>query len=203
MDSFDSIFKVAIIFFVVTNPIGNTPAILALVKNFDFARQKQIIMREGFFALCFALFFQYCGEAFLGLLHIEDFALTFCGGVLLFITSLGMIFASRAGSENAAMVQEPYFVPIATPLLAGPGLMTFIMLKSKLENNNIVITTAILAAWVGIFAVLFAAPYLQKVLGKRGMIALEQLMGMILAMIGTGMIVKGGDLFVKHLIGKL
>lgn len=202
MESLDTILKLAVIFFIVTNPIGNSPTVLALVKDFDFDRQKKILIREGFFALIVALFFQYFGEAFLGLLNINDYALTFCGGVLLFLVSLGMIFSNRGESESKTLTKEPFFVPIATPLLSGPGLMTIIMLKSKLEDSNLVITLAILLAWVGILAVLILAPYLQKALGKRGMMALEQLMGMILAMIGTSMLVKGGDLFIQHLIGK-
>jgi multiple antibiotic resistance protein len=58
---------------------------------------------------------------------------------------------------------------------------------------------AILLAWVGVISILVAAPYLQKILGKRGLIALEQLMGMILALISMQMIVNGAFLFVKTL----
>lgn len=80
----DSIFSIAVTFFLVTNPIGNSPAILALVKSFDFARQKRIMLREAIFALFIALFFQYLGEPFLSLLNIQKYAVTLCGGTLYF-----------------------------------------------------------------------------------------------------------------------
>lgn len=191
-------FALALTFFLVANPIGNLPAIIALIKDFDFSRQRIIVLREGLIALALALFFQYAGEVFLGKLNIQDYALMISGGILLFVVSLGMIFSDKT-KKDREIKQEPCIVPIATPILSGPGLLAMIMLKSKLEENNLKITLAILLAWVGVFAVLASGPYLQKLLGKRGLTALEQVMGMIIALIGIEMIVKGGLLFSKTL----
>jgi len=52
-------FALALTFFLVANPIGNSPAIIALVKDFDLKQQKRILYREAIFALLLALFFQY------------------------------------------------------------------------------------------------------------------------------------------------
>lgn len=193
------VIQIALTFFLVTNPIGNCPTILALVKDFDFSRQRRIMIREGFFALLIALFFQYLGEHFLGFLHIKNYAVTLCGGLLLFLVAIHMIFSLSATSETKALKQEPFFVPIATPLLSGPGLLTIIMLKSHLESNALIITLAILLAWVGVISVMAGAPYLQKLFGKRGMTALEQLMGLILTMIAVQMLVTGANLFLDQL----
>lgn len=195
----DSLFQNALTFFLVTNPIGNSPTILALVKEFDFKTQKKIILREAFFALLVALFFQYFGELFLSLLSIKSYAVTMCGGTLLFLVSLQMIFSIAKPSETVSLKQEPFIVPISTPLLSGPGLLTIIMLKSHLVQNNWLISLSILIAWIGVFAVMALAPYLQKILGKRGMIALEQLMGLLLAMIAIAMLVNGVNLFLDQL----
>ncbi|MBA3958006.1 MAG: MarC family protein [Parachlamydiaceae bacterium] len=192
-------FALALTFFLVANPIGNSPAIIALVKDFDFRRQRIILLREALFSLILALFFQYMGEWFLGMLSIQDFAVTLAGGSLLFIVSLSMIFSHGASEEELVSTnkQEPYIVPIATPILSGPGLLAVIMLKSKLEPSNFKITAAILIAWAGVVAVLATAPYMQKFLGKRGLAALEQIMGMILAMISVEMLVKGSALLIQ------
>jgi multiple antibiotic resistance protein len=197
MGFLSSIFPLALKFFLIANPIGNSPAIIALVKNFEFKRQKQIIFREVLIALIIAIFFQYFGEFFLGALNIQDFALTFCGGILLFLVALSMIFSEPHNEKSSETKEEPFIVPIATPILSGPGLMAIIMLNSKLESDNIMITSAILLCWLGIYLVLWAAPYLQKLLGQRGLVALEQLMGMILSFMAMGMIVKGMTLFLK------
>ncbi len=194
----NTLLPIAFTLFLITNPIGNSPAILALVKDFEFNRQKRILWREGFFALLIALFFQYLGESFLSFLLVKNYAVTLSGGILLFMVALKMIFSFGERPAIANLVQEPFIVPIATPLLSGPGLLTIIMLKSKLESNNLTITLAILIAWIGVFIVLTLAPYLQKLLGIRGMLALEQLMGLLLAMIAVQMVVAGLHLFLDQ-----
>lgn len=192
-----NMWSLALTFFLVANPVGNTPAILSIIKGFNLKRQRIILLREAFFALVLALFFQYAGEVFLDLLHIETFAVTIAGGVLLFLVSLSMIFPKPLESIEPKDKQEPFIVPIATPILSGPGLLAIIMLKSTSEMNNLKLTLAILVAWIGVIGVLAIAPYLQYFLGKRGLAALEQVMGMILAMISTEMILKGTGLLLE------
>lgn len=186
-------FSLALTFFLVANPIGNSPAIIALIKDFDFPKQKIVLFRETLIALALALFFQYFGEWFLSMLNIKDYAVTISGGLLLFIVSLTMIFSNSCSEEASKPTpkQEPFIVPIATPILSGPGLLAVIMLNSKLENNNLKISMAILIAWIGVAAVLAIAPYMQKFLGRRGLAALEQIMGMTLAFIAIEMVLKG------------
>lgn len=197
-----TLFQLALTFFLVTNPIGNSPAVLALVKNFDFKKQRWILIREAFFSFLIAIFFQYAGEQFLSLLNVHDFSMTLCGGTLLLVVSLQMIFPKHEEASSNVQTREPFVVPIATPLLSGPGVLTLIMLFSKQEANNLKITTAIILAWIGVIFVLGVAPYMQKILGKRGLIALEQLMGMLLAVIGTGMLAMGVRMFIEF-VGKI
>jgi multiple antibiotic resistance protein len=191
-----SIFALSLTFFLVANPIGNSPAILSLVKEYDFERQKKIMLRETFFSLLLALFFQFCGEFFLGMLKISDYALSLTGGAVLLLVALQMIF--HQPEENAkTQKQEPYIVPIATPLISGPGLMTMIMINAREEKNNLVISLAIFIAWAGVALVLLGAPFLQKIIGRRGLAAVEQVMGMVLGLISAQMIVEGSHLFIK------
>lgn len=197
MDS-GSLYSIALTLFLVANPIGNSPAILALIKDFPFERQKRIMFRESLIALAIALFFQFVGERFLGLLSIKDYSLSLTGGILLFLVSLEMIFPQPVDTQSATVSkQEPFIVPIATPLISGAGLMTMIMIFSKKQDNDLQISLAICLAWVGVTLVLVTAPYLQKILGRRGLVALEQIMGMILALISSEMIVNGIRLFVN------
>lgn len=195
----NSIFQIALTFFLVANPIGNSPAIVALVKDFDFSRQRWIVFREGLIALVLALFFQYLAESFLNIIGIEQYAVRLCGGILLFLVAFNMIFTDPPSTAELSLKEEPFIVPIATPILAGPGLLAIIMLKSQEMQNHLMITLSILLAWVGVLPILLAAPYLQKILGRRGMNALEQLMGLVLTLIATDMVVNGLALFMQTL----
>lgn len=198
MSNGGSLFSIALTLFLVANPIGNSPAIVSLIKDFSFSRQRMIMFRESLFALALALFFQQMGEIFLDAINVKAYSLSLCGGILLFLVAINMIFP-KPELEARSPRQEPYFVPIATPLITGPGLMTMIMIYSRQEANDLKILTAIGIAWVGVTAVLLLAPYLHRILGNRGMSALEQLMGMVLAMISMQMIVKGTSLFIHTL----
>lgn len=192
-----SVFQLALTFFIVSNPIGNTPALLALLKDYDFRNQQRILIREGIFSFFIAIFFQYFGEFFLGLLHIQDYTMSLCGGILLFILAFQMIFPNRNENESGSLKKEPFIVPIATPLISGAGVLSLIMLFAKQEANNFKMSLAITIAWSGVLIVFALAPYLQKLLGKRGLLALEQLMGMILAIMAAGILVKGTQLFIE------
>lgn len=194
-----TIFQLAMIFFIVTNPIGNCPTIIALIKDHSIKEQQKILFREAMFSMILAIFFLFLGEIFLSSLNIQNYALTVSGGVLLFLVALKMIFSDRNETRAEAPKQVPFIVPIATPLLSGAGLLTMIMLYSKQEANDLKILFAILLAWIGVTIVLVTAPYLQVFLGKRGLAALEQLMGMLLAMIAMQMIVQGSSLFLTAL----
>ena len=194
-----SILALALTFFLVANPIGNSPTILALLKNCDFARQRKIMFRESIFSMLLAFFFQFFGEVFLKLLHISHSALTLTGGLILLMTALSMIFQEPEDVAKPQSKREPFIVPIATPLLSGAGLMTMIMVSAAAEPSNLKISLAILIAWFGVTIVLVTAPYLQKVMGKRGMSALEQIMAMLLGLMSFEMLIKGLDLFLKSL----
>jgi len=195
-----SIFTLALTFFIVTNPVGNSPAIISLIKNYPIKDQQRILFRESIFSLLIALFFLFLGETLETRLAIQDYALGISGGILLIVIALKMIFSVFDEPVDGKPKEEPFIVPIASPLISGAGLLTMIMLYSKQENNNLNIFFALLLAWIGITAVLVSAPYLQVILGKRGMAALEQFMGMVLTLIGVEMILKGSALFLNILM---
>lgn len=186
-------------YFVIANPIGNAPAILTLVKDFPLKRQKIILFRETMLSLLLAIFFQYVGQHFLSLLHLQHYALALSGGILLLIIGLNLIFPDHSPTGSIAAKKEPFLVPIATPLITGPGLLAIIMLNAKEAPNQLVITVALILTWIGVGAVLMMTPYLQALFGKRGITALEQLMGLIVSMISIDMIVNGITLFINSL----
>jgi len=194
-----TIWSIALTFFLVANPIGNTPAFVTLVKDFPFERQRIILFREALFSYLLAIFFLFIGEHFLELIQIQPYAVSVSGGILLFLVALNMIFPPRATNGKERKPVEPFIVPIATPLISGGGVLSTIMIYSAKEQNDLKLFWAICIAWVGVVAVVVSSAYLQKIFGRRGLLALEQLMGMILAMISMEIIVKGVLMFLCHL----
>lgn len=198
MNWLQDLFSIATTFFLVANPIGNSPGILTLLQGYSLKEQKRILLRESLLAALLALFFQYLGKPFLDLLFVKSYTLALAGGVLLLIISLGMIFPHHQMLSKPKK-SIPLLVPIATPLICGPGLLTTIMLYTQRYPDHTLISSSILLAWCAVTFCLVLAPYLNTLLGKRGLIALEQFMGMILLMIGVEIFIGGIKAFAKTL----
>jgi multiple antibiotic resistance protein len=192
------LFSLAVTFFIIADPVGNIPAVASLIKDFSFERQKKIMARECFLALLFAIAFSFLGEPFLKLIGIQTYTMSIAGGVLLFIIGLQMLYPPEKIEIQKNLV-EPFFVPIAVPLVSGGALMSSIIFYSSLISDPWTISLALIIAWIGVTPILMLAPYLQKILGKRGIIAMEQLMGLILILISTQLIVNGAHLFYDQL----
>ncbi len=194
-----NLWQLALTFFLIANPIGNVPVMIALVKDFSFHDQRRILFREAIFSFLIAVVFLFIGTPFLEALHIENYSLRICGGTILFLISLTMIFPPTESSTGSQMTKEPFIVPIATPIITGGGLLSTIMVYAKQEQNNLKLLAACTLAWIAVTIVMVSSAYLQKILGKRGLIAMEQLMGMMLALLSMEIFVKGATEFMHVL----
>lgn len=190
-----SVWSIALTFFLVANPIGLIPTLLALVKDFDFAKQQAILFRESLFSFFIAMAFLFAGEPFMKTLMIPQYAMSISGGMLLFIVAIRMIFPPESDLSRKGLPQEPFIVPIATPMISGGGIMTTLLIYAKREQNLPKILLASFIAWFFVIVVVMSGTYLQKILGKRGLLAMEQLMGMLLSMLSMEIVVKGFHMF--------
>ncbi|HOQ84271.1 MAG TPA: MarC family protein [Phycisphaerae bacterium] len=188
-----SIYSAAITLFLMMDPIGNVPAFAALLKDVDARRRSVVVVRENVIALGVLLFFLLFGPSVMGLLHIEEAALSVAGGVVLFIVALEMIFPGRrAVHSDPASSGEPFIVPMAIPLIAGPSTMAVLMLMASREPaRRPEWTAALLIAWSAGLIVLLLADRLRPLMGARGLAVIERLMGMVLLVMAVQMSMSG------------
>ena len=126
-------------------------------------------------------------------------SLSIAGGILLFIISLRMIFPNRNSSEIDDG-EEPFLVPLAVPLVAGPSTIAILLLLSSREPSRMLDwSVALFLAWSLTAILLVASPFLLRFLGTKGSRALERLMGMILVILATQMLLNGIRDFVASL----
>ncbi len=175
--------------FLVINAIGNIPLFISLLARYDPKTQRKIIIRELIFALILLLLFNYFGDRILNLLQITSPIIGVAGGILLFITALGMIFPNDTAAEPP--YHEPVFVPLAMPVIAGPGAITYVMVYAGQMANPWLMTVAIFLAWVPSLAILLASSNIKYLLGKNGLTAIERFGGMIITLIAVNMLVTG------------
>jgi multiple antibiotic resistance protein len=185
--------------FFVMDPLGNMPVFNAVLSRFEPQRRALITARELLIALAILLVFLFAGTAILEFLGLSQPSLNIAGGVLLFIIALKMIFPQPA-AEGASPHEEPFIVPLAMPMVAGPSTIAILLLLSSTEPARIwEWCIALVIAWTATTVLLTLSPYLLRVLGDRGLRALERLMGMLLVLLATQMLLNGVREFVRSL----
>lgn len=182
---------VAATLFFVMDPLGNIPVFNAILSRFDAKRRSVITARELIFALIVLLVFLFAGTAILDFLGLTQPSLNIAGGILLFIIALRMIFP-RSSSAQVETEEDPFIVPLAIPMVAGPSTIAMLLLLSSQEPERIwEWCAALVIAWVAATVLLTASPALMRVFGARGLRALERLMGMLLVLLATQMLLDG------------
>lgn len=188
----EQIISSAVVLFFVLDSLGNVPILLSLLQDIEQKRRWKIIVRELLIALGILLLFLFFGQKLLNLLQLQSESVSIAGGIILFIIGIRMVFPSRHGVIGNTLEGEPLIVPLAIPLIAGPSaLATLILFVNSDPNNMLGWLLVLLIAW-GLTAIVWlAGPLLYKILRKRGLAAIERLMGMILIMISVQMLVTG------------
>ena len=182
----------------IMDPFGNIPLFISALKKVSPERRKVVLLRELVIALAIMVIFLFLGDWFMRAFGIHSFSLSIAGGLILFIISAKLVFG---GDDSAAMAdpkeEEPFIVPLAIPLVAGPAVLSIIMILSAQHANKWVTLGAILAASVFNSAILMLSFPISNLLGKRGLAAIERLSGMILVLMSVNMIMDGVSEFIK------
>jgi len=184
-------FTAAIMLFLIMDPIGNLPVFHGIIGKIDLRRRVRIMIRELMIAYAILCFFLLSGQRFLDLLSLERSTLGIAGGIILFLVALRMVFP-QLGLRTEETGGEPFVVPLAVPLIAGPSAMAMLLLLvSNYPDRLLTWLAALTVAWVFTAAILVPSNFFIRHLGDRGIRALTTLMGMILIMISMQMLLDG------------
>jgi len=187
-----TILSAALLLFLILDPLGNIPVFLSLLKPLAPKRQRVVLVRELLIALAVLMGFLWGGKYALELMHLRQESVAIAGGIVLFLIGIRMIFPRPEGLMGAVPDGEPFIVPMAIPLVAGPSGMAAVMLMGSNEPDRLADwSLALLLAWGATAAILMSATLLYKLLGARALTALERLMGMLLVAISVQMLLDG------------
>ena len=184
-----------VLLFLVMDAFGNVPVFLSVLAPVAPERRRRVIARELLFALAFLVGFLFAGRFLLDAIGLTEDALTIAGGIILFLIALKMVFPPPGGAWAADIEEggdEPFLVPLAVPFIAGPSVLASVLFVMSSDPGRWPEwLAAVLLAWAGTGAILLLAPDLARVLKRRGLVAIERLMGMVLTAIATKMVLDG------------
>lgn len=192
-----SVFSAAILLLLVIDPFGNIPFFVAALRGTRESRRRAVIARELILALLVLVGFLFLGQHLLALLQISESALTAAGGTVLLLIAIRMIFPAAKGTapESAG---EPFIVPLAIPYVAGPSAMAAVLLIMNREPARWPEwLAALVLAWAVSAVIIMLCGPIARILGEKGLTAIERLMGMLLVAIATQMLMNGIAQFVR------
>ena len=182
----------AVMLFLIMDPLGNLPVFLSILRHVDPKRRRKVMLRELLFSLVIMMGFLFAGQQILSFLNLRQEAVSIAGGIILFLIAIKMIFPSPGGVTGLAAGEEPFLVPMAIPMIAGPSILASLLLLANQEPTRMVDwSLALLMAWGASAVILMFYELFNKLLGERGLTAVERLMGMLLVMISVQMLLDG------------
>ncbi|MDR6570397.1 MULTISPECIES: MarC family protein [Chitinophaga] len=179
MFSIDQILAITFTLFAVIDIVGSIPVLVSLKEKLGHIDAGKATLASGFLMILFLL----VGEPFLKLLSVDVHSFAVAGSIVIFVIGLEMIlgleFFKTDPDAKAGSV-----VPIAFPLIAGSGTLTTIMsLKANFGQYNIL--AGICLNLVIIYLVLRSLNYIERLLGKAGLMVLRKFFGVILLAIAV------------------
>jgi len=193
-----TIFSAAMLLFLVMDPFGNVPFFISALEAVEPHRRQRVIIRELFIALFVMVVFLFGGQFILSVLQITESALTAAGGMVLLLIAIRMVFPRAGQTTQEDITGEPFIVPLAIPYVAGPSALASLLLIMNREPERWPEwLAALFAAWLASGLIIYSSTFLSRTLGRRGLIALERLMGMLLVAIAVQMLMSGIAQYVK------
>ena len=183
-------------FFAIMNPVANTPVFLGLVGDRDKSARKSIAKTSCITAFFIVLFFVILGKYLFELFGITIPAFKITGGILLFYVGFEMLQSKKSKihhQEELELDEGIAISPLAIPILAGPG--TIVTAMNNITSGNILhlgIVIAIFALMVYLTYLAFSlSELITKKIGNHLITVIGKIMGLILAIMGTGMTIEG------------
>jgi multiple antibiotic resistance protein len=185
----------------IMDPLGNLVFFLMFTENNTPAEQGKVAAIAAFTAFLILVFFGLTGDFVLHFLGIGLPAFQLAGGFIFFIYALQMLRLIPSGLKTSSEEQEEgmdknnvALVPLATPLIAGPGAITAVLAwQQKLEGPLSIplLILTIMTACMIVYLVFFFGKRISEFLGVGGIRVVTRLMGLLLAVIAVQFMVNG------------
>ncbi|MGF4042886.1 MarC family protein [Paenarthrobacter nitroguajacolicus] len=192
--------SVIVTLFVIMDPPGTVPIFMSLTAQMSAKDRNRSAFQALLVATGVIVVFAIFGQSILNYMHISLAALQGAGGLLLVLIALQLLTGSTSGEENAAKYKNVAFVPLGTPLMAGPGaivaVMVFVQQSSQL-SEYLAVGLGIAVVLASLYLAMRFAGVVQRVLGENGVELVTRIAGLLLSAIAVQMIADAVQAFVK------
>ena len=183
-------------FFLILDSVGHIGDFNYFLGELAEKRQRIILFREMMIALILLITFHFLGAFLIQGLGVTPATTRIAGGLVLFMIAIKMIFPSESKTFTPSQKAEPFIVPLATPMIAGPSILATVIFYSSTQFGSHEVLLAILIAWALSVCVLWVCWRFRNDINAKGLNAIERLMGLILTLLAVEMFLKGLTWFI-------
>jgi multiple antibiotic resistance protein len=204
--------KALVTLFVVVDPLGVAPNFVALTAKMGLVERRKTLARALLIAFGVTLFFLIGGHALLGYLGVTVFAFSISGGILLFMTSLPMLFGHRPAlqsperDEQGLIGEDIAIFPLAIPLISGPGTITTILLLANQARANLsqisMLALVSAAVYLMSWCILYASERVIARLGEGKVRIITRVLGIVLAALAVQYVLNGVGGYYESLLDR-
>lgn len=189
MDFIGDLVKAIIALFIIVDPFGNIPIFMGLTENIPEDKRKKLYNTATLVGVILLLVFAFTGQEILTIFGLSIYSFEVAGGILLLIVAIRILIVD--GMHDKTESPETLgAVPIAIPLLVGPGAITTTIFN--LQTYGIV--TTILSVIVVLALTWVILRFINKIyrfLGKTGSVVIARVMALLIAAIAIQYILTG------------
>jgi multiple antibiotic resistance protein len=185
----------------IVNPIGALPIFITLTSHLDMTERRAVSSLAVYSVLAILLLSLFLGEAILNFFGITIGSFRVAGGLLILLMAISMMHAKTSGVKHTAEEAKEgekresiAVVPLATPLLAGPGAISTVILYAHKGTgllHYLLVGLVIFLTSLLLYIVFKSVPYISKYISQTGINVFTRIMGLILAAISIEFIASG------------
>lgn len=196
MMSFNDWLQYVLSLFVICSPLTAIPVLIALTPKASSSERKMLGLKIGIACGVILMITTWFGGAFLSFLQVKVASFQVTGGLILLLLGLSMLSSNNV-KQNKELNEDSsaiVVVPMAIPLLAGPGAISTVIVQSSLFPSfmdKLTLSLAALALGGMIAVLLYFATRVEKVLGLKGLNVATKIGGLILAALAVETMTKG------------
>ena len=200
MDFILELGKAVIALFIIVDPFGNIPIFIGLTQNIPEIQRKKLYNTASLVGVVLLLVFAFTGQEILNIFGLSIYAFEVAGGILLLIVAIRILISGTRESTDSSP-ESLGVVPIAIPLLVGPGAITTTIFNLQVYGNEAAILAVLIVlglTWV----ILRFINGIYKVLGKTGSLVIARVMALLIAAIAVQYILTGVThfAFINHMV---
>ncbi|MGC8565202.1 MAG: MarC family protein [Thermoplasmata archaeon] len=191
--------------FVIVDPFASLALFISLTSRMNPENVKKTINESVLYGFIILIFFTFAGIYVLEFFGISIEALEIAGGLLMLFVGIEMVRegdkprVSKKGEEVEEEIGDVGLVPLATPMLAGPGAISLVIILMETYSWVLVIISLVIVFAI-VYAFFFFSSKLFKIIGLKGSRAFTRILGLLVAAFAIQYILNGAGSWISHLL---